>query len=228
MTGRNQRAIAGRAYKYRMLLLLCVLLSFLLVTPIIETSGHGTVPMTTAFLAVILASINVSAERSFKGVLGVAIGLVAFVLLLARLGIDGHPIQIAADLAATFVLAFTTLVVLTSVLVSRASDFDTLCGAAAVYILLGITWALSFELIEGISPGSFEGLSDESVARWNQLVYFSLTTLTTMGYGDIIPRLPFVRIWATLEAVVGVLYLAILVARLVAIYRETVTSSHDR
>jgi hypothetical protein len=59
----------------------------------------------------------------------------------------------------------------------------------------------------------------EQVERWNQLVYFSLTTLSTLGYGDISPVKAFARLWATLEAAVGVLYLAILVARLVAVYR---------
>ena len=57
-------------------------------------------------------------------------------------------------------------------------------------------------------------------SAWTQFLYFSLTTLTTLGYGDITPINPFARIWATLEAVVGTLYVAILVARLVSLYRR--------
>ena len=86
--------------------------------------------------------------------------------------------------------------------------------------MLGLAWASSYELIVELWPGEFDELSKDPVERWNQLVYFSLATLTTFGYGDISPINPLARLWSTLEAVTGVLYVAILVARLVAIYRQ--------
>jgi voltage-gated potassium channel Kch len=55
---------------------------------------------------------------------------------------------------------------------------------------------------------------------FHQFLYFSLTTLTTLGYGDITPLSPFAQIWSTLEAVVGTLYIALLVARLVGMYQS--------
>lgn len=72
-----------------------------------------------------------------------------------------------------------------------------------------------------LDPGAFGSISDDPIERWNDLVYFSMTTLTTLGYGDIQPQNAFARLWSTMEASTGVLYLAILVARLIAIYRET-------
>ena len=66
---------------------------------------------------------------------------------------------------------------------------------------------------QGVS-GNDEPLIDPDIATdWSQLLYFSLTSLTTLGYGDITPLSPVARVWSTLEAVTGVLYIAILVAR---------------
>lgn len=62
------------------------------------------------------------------------------------------------------------------------------------------------------------GVSRDS--EWSQFPYFSLTTLTTLGYGDIRPVTTVARIWANLEAIAGLLYLTILVARLVSLYRN--------
>ena len=75
-------------------------------------------------------------------------------------------------------------------------------------------------VIEALAPGSF-GFTDPSFeAAWNQLLYFSLVTLTTLGYGDITPVGAVARIWSALEAVTGTLYLAVLIARLVSLYRQ--------
>ncbi len=69
-------------------------------------------------------------------------------------------------------------------------------------------------------PGAFAQLSPDLEQAWTQFLYFSLTTVTTLGYGDITPISPVARIWATLEAVTGVLYIAVLVARLVSLFRS--------
>ena len=60
----------------------------------------------------------------------------------------------------------------------------------------------------------------ESRPYFHQFLYFSLTTLTTVGYGDITPVNPFAQVWSTMEAVCGTLYMALLVARLVGLYQS--------
>jgi hypothetical protein len=215
---RSGTGISQLAREYRLLVLLCILVGFLIFSPIAYLAGLGRTSLTIAFLVVFVAAINAARDRLSSTVIGVAIGVPTAFLWLARLIFDDHPIEVGADLSALCLLAFTTLVVLWRVLIAEATNFDTLCGAAAVYLLLGLFWAESFVLIEELSPGAFDSLSKEPVERWNQVVYFSLKTLTTLGYGDLIPINPFARLWSTLEAVTGVLFVAILVARLVAIY----------
>jgi hypothetical protein len=93
-------------------------------------------------------------------------------------------------------------------------------GAVAVYLLIGLTWAGMYEIIHDVWPGAFR--FSEEVPRTRpelatSLAYFSFVTLTTMGYGDITPLHPVARSVAILEALVGQLFPAILIARLVAL-----------
>jgi hypothetical protein len=78
---------------------------------------------------------------------------------------------------------------------------------------------VSYDLIYFLSPEAFSPAEDGAKLTLNHFIYFSLTTITTLGYGDITPVSVPVGIWSTLEAVTGVFYMAILVARLVSVYR---------
>ena|SRR5580765_33209 len=88
-------------------------------------------------------------------------------------------------------------------------------GAIAVYLLLGFIWAEAYELVALWHPGAFTGTVHGSGSLpWT---YYSFVTLTTMGYGDIMPVHPLARAAAVLEALTGQLYLAIMLARLVSL-----------
>jgi hypothetical protein len=88
-------------------------------------------------------------------------------------------------------------------------------GAIAVYLLLGFSWAQAYELVALWHPGAFTGAVDgKGSLQWT---YYSFVTLTTMGYGDIMPVHPLARAGAVLEALTGQLYLTILLARLVSL-----------
>jgi hypothetical protein len=95
-------------------------------------------------------------------------------------------------------------------------------GAGVVYLNLGIIFASAFSLIWDLSPAAFAHLPPPTggPAELATMLYFSLTTLTTTGYGDIVPVDPFARGLANLESVLGQFYLAITVARLVTLELE--------
>ena len=89
-------------------------------------------------------------------------------------------------------------------------------GAIAVYLLLGIGWANAYHVSDHVFPGSFVASTAQpiKVADW---MYFSFVTLTTVGYGDIVPVHRVARSLATAEALTGQLYIAVLLARLVSL-----------
>lgn len=220
-------SLKGLAQKYRLLTLLVTVVLFLIFTTIIQLAGLGRSWLAISFFFVIVAAVNSVSDRPVLFRVALMFAILAVAPRLARLFVDNRLVEISAEFLGVVILAFTTFVILRRILIESAPNFDILCGAAAVYFLIATTWAGSFQLIENIAPGSFTGLSAEQVTRWNQLVYFSLTTLTTLGYGDINPVNSFARLWATLEAAVGVLYIAILVARLVAMYRPDDGPNHS-
>jgi hypothetical protein len=127
----------------------------------------------------------------------------------------------AADLAVwREISTLATLAVLCWVvlaLVLRRGSITTrrIQGAIAVYLLLGFIWAQAYELVALWHPGAFTGaVGGSGSLPWT---YYSFVTLTTMGYGDIMPVHPLARAVAVLEALTGQLYLAIMLARLVSL-----------
>jgi hypothetical protein len=92
-------------------------------------------------------------------------------------------------------------------------------GAFATFLLLGVMFAQGFELVAMVEPGAFQVLGAPATydTMLPRLLYYSFTTLTTLGYGDITPVHPYARSLAVLESLVGVIYPAVLIARLVSL-----------
>jgi hypothetical protein len=98
-------------------------------------------------------------------------------------------------------------------------------GGIAGYLLIGYTWAFAYQLVAHQAPDAIHvecgNMTDAPSTQPNQLLYFSFVTLTTVGYGDVHPVGSVVRSLAVAEALVGQLYLAILIASLVGMALQT-------
>jgi hypothetical protein len=95
---------------------------------------------------------------------------------------------------------------------------NRIMGALCVYLLLGVLWSLGFSLTEYLLPDAFTHSAGTPDDAGSAYLYYSFVTLTTLGYGDVTPVHPAARTLAYLEAVIGQLYLAVLVASLVGRY----------
>ena len=91
--------------------------------------------------------------------------------------------------------------------------------AASIYLLLGLQWFALYSAFDVLCPGSIQHNTAARADRHAELLYFSLITLSTIGYGDVVPVQGEARILAALEGITGVLYIAITVALLVSAYR---------
>jgi len=153
--------------------------------------------------------------------------LLALPALAAEWWFFAAPSRPLAALSVSLALAFlvvTVIIALRRVLTSLRVSRDTIAAAVCVYLLLAVIWAMAFSLIELARPGSFQfGGRLLATSRSmegpmvSEFLYLSLITLTTVGYGDVLPMTAVARRIAALEAVVGQLYLAILIARLVSL-----------
>jgi hypothetical protein len=116
-------------------------------------------------------------------------------------------------------LAITTYVMFTGVLQSRNATGDVIAGAVATYLLVGVSWAIAYGLVESIWPGSISlsGVPDHAgQMNWATLLYFSFITLMTIGYGDIVPVHPLSRGLVIFEGLAGIGFTTIFLAFLVA------------
>jgi|SRR5271167_1969471 len=108
---------------------------------------------------------------------------------------------------------------------SRSISSPHLYTAVSIYLLLGMQWFALYSAIDVFLPGSFLRSASIATDRQAELLYFSLVTLSTVGYGDIVPLNGEVRMLAALEGVTGVLYVAITVALLVSSYKQQIVPS---
>jgi hypothetical protein len=95
---------------------------------------------------------------------------------------------------------------------------DKLYGAVSAYILVAVLWANLHGVLQYVYPGSYAVAGTTTSLDMPELIYFSFTALTTAGFGDITPQLIQSRFLTILEMVTGVMYIAILIARLTGVY----------
>jgi len=132
-----------------------------------------------------------------------------------------QPNDVFPVICVTLALGLVIWQMLRFVIRTRKVDGDTLCAGISVYLLLANIWSFFYLLTERFVPASFRfpGLPGHGTQLTpDEASYFSFCTITTAGYGDIIPTSPHARSLATLESTAGVLYMAILIGRLVALH----------
>lgn len=152
--------------------------------------------------------------------------LLALPALGARWLYHYHPEPVSHGaflLLGSLLFVLVTVHLLRFILRAPRVDAEVLSAGIATYLVLGMTWGMLYQLVALLEPDAF--LLAASAAAGKSFdgfdaMYFSFVTITTMGYGDISPVSPVARMLAVLEATTGVLYLAVLIARLVTLYTD--------
>jgi hypothetical protein len=129
-----------------------------------------------------------------------------------------HPaVFLIAGLA---LVAFVVANLLRFILRAPSVTLEVLCASLSAYLMLGLMWTLAYWLVDQLTPGAFSFNTSKGTRSMNGFTgfYFSFITLSTVGYGDITPVSKIARWLAALEAMTGLLYVAVLIARLVALY----------
>jgi voltage-gated potassium channel len=203
------------------LLLLSLLYPFLAEHPLVRGL------LEVLLLAVLLSTIHAASAKKTVVLIAGVLAVAFFAIRWTAYVIPNTVLLALSYGCAGLLLALTAMAILASVLQNGPVTVDTISGAVCVYLLFGLIWGFLFVLLELAHPGSFriaEGMMgiDPPHAppslRFSLFLYFSQVTLATIGYGDITPVSEPARALAVLEATVGQLYLAVLVARLVGLH----------
>ncbi len=199
--------------------LLLALFVFLIIVPAADDLGILSKPIVRALAFSCLVFIGIWSLRGSGRPFAVGIAFVITGIVFNVLAVNlASPVYLYASFAALFGFL---LVAISFTLKQVAMETDIspnrLVGAVCVYLLLGVIWAVAYTILEMISPESFGGFTPLQGRGWDsEWLYFSFVTMTTLGYGDILPVSATARALAYMQAVFGQLYVAILVAGLVS------------
>jgi hypothetical protein len=199
-------------------LLLVSLVLFFVLAPLVEDREIGRIVLILNLYLTLVAATMELAGRPILLWSAIPIAVSSMVLLSVSHYHQTPPFLIANGIVLALFLALVSVGLFNYLGSDSAFSSDRLYASVSLYFLLGLTWFAIYYVVNIVLPGSFkeQGVPLPSNAHWSTFLYFSLTTLTTLGYGDIVAVKPAARMFATLEAASGVLYVAITVSRLVA------------
>jgi hypothetical protein len=152
-----------------------------------------------------------------------AAGVLVEVVLLAA---DPTGLELVSQAISLYLLFLSALSLLVFLLRRERVSGDALVGALAVYLAVGVLFGMAYTTIAEIDPAAFDPPQVVSRDTPSPLFYFSYVTLTTLGYGDIGPAISATRILVALEAVAGVVLLAVLVGRIVGMLASQQSAVH--
>jgi len=205
--------------------LLLLLLGLILLFPYLEEGLFARTLLGVLFSIVLLIGAFSSRQTRWGFILKLGLALLGVGLQWAALLTESITILALAGISYTASLAVAISGVLRYILKRGPITADKLHGALAGYIMLAFVWAFIYALIERSSAGSFGPgrLDFTQPGTFFKLLFFSFTTLTTTGYGDVIPLTDHARSIVMVEEFAGVFYVGVLIARLAGLYPSTAT-----
>ncbi len=227
-------------HENRFVLLLGILAALVLLVPILHTfdmqerSPMPRIVTTVLFSLVLLASVFAIQASRLANIMAIVIATPAIMLWIVNIPIQSAVIEIAEYSVGSLFVLFVVAMIVRHLFTTTSVTVNTIAASLCVYLLLGILWAMFYSLVVLNDPGAFlitsEPGADPAVMRFGSrgaayAVYFSYVTMTTLGYGDIVPISMGAKTLAMMQAVTGQIYLVVLVARLVGMH--IAMSSHD-
>ena len=220
----------------RFFFLLISLMVFIFLGPFLTTDDRGISIFDGLFTAVLILGAYSASQRKAFLVIALAILLPAVALIWLDHFDPSTSFAVPRSILSLLFFTFIAGTLLRHAFRAERVTFDKICAALCSYLLLGLIFAILYSLLEFLDPGTF--LAGGAViaqgdpaafqgAGLGQAIYFSFTTLTTLGYGDITGATPVARNLSVLEAIFGQIYLVVLVARLVGMELSH-SSSKDR
>jgi len=208
-----------RFLRFSMVELLVALALLFFFLPFTQEFEAGTYIESILLSIVLLSAVLAVAGR--RRALTIAI-LLAIPTLVARWSNHFRPDLVPPEaflVGGLLVFIFVAGHILHFVLRAPSVTTEVLCASISAYVILGLIWTIAYWLVDEIVPNAFAFTSGvKEPMRGFNAFYFSFVTLSTVGYGDITPVARVARMLAALEAMTGLLYVAVLIARLVSLY----------
>ena len=218
---------------YRFTTLLAMLVLLLIGAPILKAAGPQGFPRLAEiitgvlFFAMLLSAVAAVTERRTTIVIAMLLVGLLIVLWSVNQSINSTGIAVVTKVCDAAFLGFTITVMFRHLFTTDRVTWNTIAASLCIYLLMVILWSELYSIIAILDPLSFKippgvdgAVQTTEFGRQGSAMslYYSLVTMTTLGYGDIVPVSPPARTLAGIQAATGQLYVAVLVARLVGLH----------
>ena len=212
-------------FRRRFFILFVSLLALIIVTPLVQGLVGIEVVWNIFLTGILLSGVHAVSEKRQSVHIALLLALPMLVYLWSPYFVESNLyVVIVGSLCGVMFFAYMIVNILLFIYKQDKVTRDLVTGAVVVYLLMAIMWTFMYRVVETVHPGSFT-IPTTDIHERMRFIYFSLVTITTLGYGDIVPKTSLATSLATLEAVVGQLYLVTTVALLVGIRVSQSTES---
>jgi hypothetical protein len=197
-----------------------ILLGLIIFYPLFETAQEARMPWIFNLVnsIIVLFIINCLSFNARQLTFSLILGLSTIALYWFTFIPYHHLLSI---IFTCLLYGYAILMIIAFVFHSHNVGMDEVYSATSVYLLLGMLWARLYEVVEFIHPHSFyisPEVNIDGVLNWSDFLYFSFTTLTTLGYGNLVPVTSYARSLAVLEAITGVIFISVMISRAIGLY----------
>ncbi len=211
-------SLAKACYEDRFLFLIIFNVALIVLGPFVQGFIGLRLFMEILFSIIFIATIYAVSQNKLHIIIATILLIPALIAVWTP-DIPRHNIQLTFGyLCGLIVLAFAIISILKYIFTQETVTRQNISAAVAVYLLLALMWTFIYRIIDNLYPGSFAVAHDSLSGAENVYLYFSLVTITTLGYGDITPIGSQAIALSVLEAITGQIYLVVVVAWFVGLY----------
>ncbi len=207
--------------------LLLSLLFLMILIPMLYPYPLGQIALNVLLIITMLLSLYTISQKRKLVIGALLIAVLTFITMVYSHLTRSSPVAFASLCLGFAFFMFTTVTILIQIFKEEEVTVDEIAAAISTYLLIGMSGAFLFGIIDYLIPGSIVSTTPVApilsmhggdLPYFADYIYFSFTSLTTLGFGDLVPASPIARTFSYLEAVIGQIYLTVLVARLVGLH----------
>jgi hypothetical protein len=204
--------------EHTFLLMLVTLSSLIIITPFFDEFTKIGYIMDIFFTAVLIFGVFSVTYRKYAVTIALCLVIPVLIISWSSKVVDMPGALLFSDFLAVLFFLFLILAILSHIFRQDEVTREVIYGSIVVYMLIGVMWAFIYKIMVTMHPGSFNIPDFADSDTRSAMLYYSFTTLTTLGYGDMTPLTGPTKSLAIMEAITGQMFIAVLIARLVGTY----------
>ncbi len=218
-------------FRHRFVVLLGAVLLLLVMPPVLQATGSVAEPRAARALMAVLLGLTLLAvvfavsRDSLAQAGAVLLGIPAVILQGMNVVVERQGMMASSHILCLVLLSVAVVILVAYLFTAERINLNTVCAAISAYLLLGLLWAIGYSLLGLLAPGSFSfsaapggGAMLFGGGQSATPLYYSFATMTTLGCSDIAPATSTAKMLTTVQAAMGQLYVAVLIARLVGLH----------